>query len=87
MIQRNFTFIRIHRYPDIHGKFIVDKVVAKVVKEYKAGKVELTEAGVRLKKTAGAGATGKKAKPLRQPGKKKARCSGDKNNAPKDGGF
>jgi predicted RNA-binding protein (virulence factor B family) len=54
---------------------------------YKAGKVELTEAGVRLKKTAGAAATRKKAEPLRQPGKKKARCSGDKNNAPKDGGF
>ncbi len=54
---------------------------------YKAGKVELTDAGVRLKKPAGAPAKREKAEPLRQPGKKKARRSGDKGNAPKDGGF
>jgi predicted RNA-binding protein (virulence factor B family) len=54
---------------------------------YKAGKVELTDAGVRLKKTAGTAAEGKKAEPRRQPDKKKARRPGDKDNAPKDGGF
>lgn len=54
---------------------------------YKAGTVELTDAGVRLKKPAGAEAKGKKAQPPRKPGKKKARRSGDKGNAPKDGGF
>jgi predicted RNA-binding protein (virulence factor B family) len=54
---------------------------------YKAGKVELTDAGVRLKKPAGAEAKREKAEPPRNSDKKKARRSGDKGNAPKDGGF
>lgn len=54
---------------------------------YKAGTVELTGTGVRLKKPAAAAEKGKKAEALRKPGKKKARRSGDKGNAPKDGGF
>jgi hypothetical protein len=54
---------------------------------YKAGAVELTEQGIRLKKPADAGEKGKKAEPPRQLGKKRARRPGDKGNAPKDGGL
>jgi predicted RNA-binding protein (virulence factor B family) len=61
---------------EIKGRLAMSKKLFKkaVGGLYKAGLVELTDRGIRLKTFAGG----------RQ---KKTRCSGDRGNAPKDGGF